>query len=74
MFVTRGPWRVTRRSAPSILWSRILWPALSDARAIESLDLLFKLLAPEHMALVQTLAATGLVTLREAARRVGRDL
>ena len=39
-----------------------------------SFDLLWKVLAPNRMALVQTLAGAGPVTLREAARRVGRDV
>jgi predicted transcriptional regulator len=33
-----------------------------------------KVLAPNRMALVQTLTGAGPVTLREAARRVGRDV
>jgi predicted transcriptional regulator len=39
-----------------------------------SFDLLWKVLAPNRMALVQTLAGAEPVTLREAARRVGRDV
>lgn len=39
-----------------------------------SVDLLWKVLAPTRMALVRTLAGAGPVTLREAARRVGRDV
>lgn len=39
-----------------------------------SVELLWKVLAPNRMALVQTLAGAGPVTLREAARRVGRDV
>lgn len=42
--------------------------------SFESFDLLWKVLAPNRMALVQTLAGAGPVTLREAARRVGRDV
>ena len=42
--------------------------------SFESFDLLWKVLAPNHMALVQTLTGAGPVTLREAARRVGRDV
>jgi len=37
-------------------------------------DLLWKVLTPNRMALVQTLTGAGPVTLREAARRVGRDV
>jgi predicted transcriptional regulator len=33
-----------------------------------------EVLAPEGMALVQTLTGAGPLTLREAARRVGRDV
>jgi predicted transcriptional regulator len=40
----------------------------------ESFDLLWKVLAPNRMALVRTLTGAGPVTLREAARRVGRDV
>ena len=36
--------------------------------------MLWKVLAPNRMALVQTLTGAGPVTLREAARRVGRDV
>jgi predicted transcriptional regulator len=39
-----------------------------------SFDLLWKVLAPNRMALLQTLAGAGPVSLREAARRVGRDV
>ncbi len=39
-----------------------------------SFDLLWKVLAPTRMALVQTLTGAGPVTLREAARRAGRDV
>jgi predicted transcriptional regulator len=42
--------------------------------SFESFDVLWKVLAPNRMALVQTLAGAGPVTLREAARRVGRDV
>lgn len=42
--------------------------------SFESFDLLWKVLAPNRMAIVQTLAGAGPVTLREAARRVGRDV
>lgn len=42
--------------------------------SFESFDQLWKVLAPNRMALVQTLAGAGPVTLREAARRVGRDV
>jgi len=42
--------------------------------SFKSFDLLWKVLAPNRMALVQTLTGAGPVTLREAARRVGRDV
>lgn len=42
--------------------------------SFESFDLLWKVLAPNRMALVHTLTGAGPVTLREAARRVGRDV
>jgi len=42
--------------------------------SFESFELLWRVLAPNRMALVQTLAGAGPVTLREAARRVGRDV
>jgi predicted transcriptional regulator len=42
--------------------------------SFESFELLWKVLAPNRMALVQTLTGAGPVTLREAARRVGRDV
>lgn len=42
--------------------------------SFESVDLLWKVVAPNRMALVQTLTGAGPVTLREAARRVGRDV
>lgn len=42
--------------------------------SFESLDTLWKVLAPHRMALVQTLAGAGPISLREAARRVGRDV
>ena len=42
--------------------------------SFESFDLLWKVLAPKRMALVRTLTGAGPVTLREAARRVGRDV
>ena len=42
--------------------------------SFESFDLLWKVLAPNRMALVKTLTGVGPVTLREAARRVGRDV
>ena len=45
-----------------------------DRISFESFDLLWKVLAPNRMALVQTLTGAGPVTLREAARRVGRDV
>ena len=42
--------------------------------SFESFELLWKVLAPNRMALVRTLTGAGPVTLREAARRVGRDV
>ena len=42
--------------------------------SFESFELLWKVLAPNRMALVQTLTGAGPITLREAARRVGRDV
>ncbi|MCL4773536.1 MAG: transcriptional regulator [Burkholderiaceae bacterium] len=42
--------------------------------SFESFELLWKVLAPNRMALVQTLTGAGPMTLREAARRVGRDV
>lgn len=42
--------------------------------SFESFDLLWRVLAPNRMALVQTLTGAGPVTLREVARRVGRDV
>ena len=42
--------------------------------SFESFDLLWKVIAPNRMALAQTLAGAGPVSLREAARRVGRDV
>lgn len=42
--------------------------------SFESFELLWKVLAPNRMAIVQTLAGAGPVSLREAARRVGRDV
>ncbi len=42
--------------------------------SFESFELLWKVLAPNRMALVQTLTGAGPVTLREAARRAGRDV
>ena len=42
--------------------------------SFESFELVWKVLAPNRMALVQTLTGAGPVTLREAARRVGRDV
>lgn len=39
-----------------------------------SVDLLWKVLAPNRMALVHALAGAGPVSIREAARRVKRDV
>jgi len=45
-----------------------------ERASFELFDLLWKVLAPNRMALVQTLSGAGLVTLREAAQHVGRDV
>ena len=45
-----------------------------ERTSFESFDLLWKVLAPNRMALVQTLTGAGPVTLLEAAQRVGRDV
>ena len=42
--------------------------------SLESFDLLWKVLAPNRMALVKSLTGAGPVSLREAAKRVGRDV
>jgi predicted transcriptional regulator len=42
--------------------------------SFESFDQLWKVIAPNRVALVQTLTFAGPVTVREAARRVGRDV
>ncbi len=42
--------------------------------SFESFALLWRVLEPNRMALVQTLTGAGPLTLREAARRVGRDV
>jgi predicted transcriptional regulator len=42
--------------------------------SFESFDLLWKVLAPNRMAIVKTLTGAGPVSLREVARRVGRDV
>ena len=42
--------------------------------SFESFELVWWVVAPNRMALVQTLTGAGPVTLREAARRVGRDV
>lgn len=42
--------------------------------SFESFDLLWEVLAPNRMALVQTLTGAGPISLREVARRVGRDV
>lgn len=39
-----------------------------------SFELLWKVLAPNRMALVMALTGAGVVSIREAARRVGRDV
>jgi len=45
-----------------------------ERASFESFDLLRQVLAPNRMALVQTLTGAGPVTLLEAAQRVGRDV
>jgi predicted transcriptional regulator len=45
-----------------------------DRISFESFDLLWKVLAPNRLALVQLLTGAGPLTLREAARRAGRDV
>jgi len=45
-----------------------------ERTSFESFDLLRQVLAPNRMALVQTLTGAGPVTLLEAAQRVGRDV
>lgn len=42
--------------------------------SFESFELLWKVLAPNRMAIVQALTGAGPVSLREVARRVGRDV
>lgn len=42
--------------------------------SFESFELLWKVLAPNRMTLVQTLTGAGPISLREVARRVGRDV
>lgn len=42
--------------------------------SFESFELFWKVLAPNRMALIKTLTGAGPVTLREAARRAGRDV
>lgn len=42
--------------------------------SFESVELLWKVLAPNRMAIVQALTGAGPVSLREVARRVGRDV
>ena len=42
--------------------------------SFESFDLLWKVLAPNRMALVRALTGAGVVSIREAARRVNRDV
>lgn len=39
-----------------------------------TVDLLWKVLAPNRMALVRSLTGAGVVSIREAARRVDRDV
>ena len=39
-----------------------------------TVELLWKVLAPNRMALVRALTGTGVVSIREAARRVNRDV
>lgn len=40
----------------------------------ESVELLWKVLAPNRLALIRALSGAGVVSIREAARRVGRDV
>ncbi len=40
----------------------------------ESVELLWKVLAPNRLALIRALTGAGIVSIREAARRVGRDV
>jgi predicted transcriptional regulator len=42
--------------------------------SFESFDLLWKVLAPNRMALVQAMTGAGPISLRDVARRVGRDV
>lgn len=42
--------------------------------SFESVELLWKVLAPKRMALVHALTGAGVVSIREAARRVNRDV
>ncbi len=45
-----------------------------DYISFASLELLWKVLAPNRMAIVKTLAGSQPLALREVARRVGRDV
>lgn len=45
-----------------------------DRISFDSLELLWKVLAPSRMALVQELTGAGPISLRELARRVHRDV
>ncbi len=45
-----------------------------DRISFASFELLWKVLAPNRMALVQAMMGAGPITLREAARHVGRDV
>ena len=42
--------------------------------SFESVELLWKVLAPNRLALIRALTGAGVVPIREAARRVGRDV
>lgn len=42
--------------------------------SFESVELLWKVLAPKRMALVHALTGAGVVSIREATRRVNRDV
>jgi predicted transcriptional regulator len=46
----------------------------AEQLSFESFELLWKVLAPNRMGLVKALTGAGPVSLREAARRVGRDV
>lgn len=47
---------------------------LAECISFESFDLLWKVLAPNRMALVQAMTGAGPISLRDVSRRVGRDV